>query len=53
MKVTPNRNVKGWFDVFDGDGWHIGTWKTPKQARHKARMWYLYMTLGDERFLHE
>ncbi len=53
MKIKPNRYVPRWFDVIDSEGFHIGTWKTPKQARHKARMWHMYITTGEEKYLYE
>lgn len=51
IKIAPNRYIPKWFDVIDSDGFMVGTWKTPREARHKARMWFMYMTTGDELYL--
>lgn len=51
VKVKPSNYVKGHFDIVDSTGLVIGRWKTPKQARHKARMWHMWLTTGDKRYL--
>lgn len=48
-KVVRNRYGKYW-DVVD-EWYVIGTFKSPKIARHKARMYYMYITNGDEKYL--
>lgn len=51
MKTRVVRNKVGnyWTVLFDGDT--IGTWRTPREARHKARMWWMWLTTGDKTYL--
>lgn len=48
-KVIRSRYCSYW-NVVD-DAYVIGSFKTPKIARHKARMYYMYITTGDEKYL--
>lgn len=47
MRVRYQKQSKLWW-VCDNDGWYICCAATPKEARRKARQWYLYMTTQDE-----
>lgn len=47
MKVFYEQRNRLWW-VVDNDGWHICAEYTPKEARRKARQWYLYLTTPDE-----
>lgn len=47
MKVVYQKRKKLWW-VVDNDGWHICSANTPKEAKRKARQWYLYVTTSDE-----
>lgn len=47
MKLIYERRNRLWW-VSDNDGWHVCCATTPKEARRKARQWYLYLSTQDE-----
>lgn len=49
MKVRKNKYGYYWSVWSDCDV--IGCWRTPREARHKARMWWMWLTTGDELYL--
>lgn len=49
MKVVRNKSGRYWSVYFEG--YAVGCWCTPKEARHKARMWWMYLNTGDESYL--
>lgn len=49
MKIRRSRSGRYWNVYFKG--YMVGCWRTPKEARHKARMWWVYLTTGDEAYL--
>lgn len=48
-KVGYNKYTRRW-DIYH-DGYAFGSFLTPKYARHKARMWYMWLTTGDKTYL--
>jgi hypothetical protein len=47
MRIVHRKTEKLWWAV-DKDGWVTGWGYTPKEARRKARQWYMYLTTPDE-----
>lgn len=47
MRIGYHKHSNVWW-VSDNDGWYVCCAPTPKEARRKARQWYMYMTTADE-----
>lgn len=47
MKILYDRRSRLWC-IIDNEGWFICAEYTPKEARRKARQWYMYLTTPDE-----
>ena len=47
MKIIHRKSEKLWW-VVDCDGWPTTFAYTPKEAKRKARQWYMYLTISDE-----
>lgn len=47
MRIGYHKHSKVWW-VSDNDGWYICCASTPKEARMKARQWWMYLTTLDE-----
>lgn len=43
MSIMHDPLRKAWW-VVEKDGWHVEQFRTPREARHFKRMWYLYMS---------
>lgn len=52
MKIKVKRNNVGirYWSVFV-DGFMLGGWPTPREARHKGRMWCMWLNTGDHKYL--
>lgn len=47
--VVKNKYNGYWSVIFDGDT--VGMFRTPKEARHKGRMWWMWLNTGDKTYL--
>lgn len=48
-KFVKSKSGETWTVIHNG--MYIGSWGTPKKARHKARMWRMWLNTGDKTYL--